>query len=184
MADLSPIMTLFREWEAKFSESADQTKTTDKQSDLLLDQCRAIENQMIPLPASSASDFAAKVIVVTGYGGFAPTDDLLAEAKALAAGRPLEHPDAKLIEFGRQFEAAKAKALPLDREHKALFAAAEKAISEAGIPEGFADRTVEQDRLARKIEQDKDRRASYAAFTKAHSECVRLMKAIHRTKTT
>jgi hypothetical protein len=184
MADLSPIMTLFREWEAKFSESADQTKTTDKQSDLLLDQCRAIENQMIPLPASSASDFAAKVIVVTGYGGFAPTDDLLAEAKALAAGRPLEHPDAKLIEFGRQFEAAKAKALPLDREHKALFAAAEKAISEAGIPEGFADRTVEQDRLARKIEQDKDRRASYAAFTKAHSECVRLMKAIHRTKAT
>lgn len=96
----------------------------------------------------------------------------------------LLHPDAKLIELGKQFEAAKKAAIPLDGKRIALFHATEKAILEAGIPEGAKDRTREQDRHYKKIRRQTGYDAAYDAFTAVHSKCVRLMKAIHRAKAT
>lgn len=98
MADLSPIMTMFREWEAKYAEAGDMAKTTDEQSEALLDRCRVIEHQMLPVPAVSAPEFAAKLIASTSYGGFSVDENglLIAEARALVA-KNVEHSDAELL---------------------------------------------------------------------------------------
>lgn len=184
MADLSPIMTLFREWETKYAEAGDEAKTSDSQSDALLDQCRAIEQQMIPLLATSAGDFAAKFIVRTAYGDFCPADDLIAEAKALVAGQAVAHPDANLIELGRQFEATKADARKRDADCTAPFEAYETARRAAGIPDLPCDQSPEQKVLEKKIYRDTGCKAASDTFNKAHSECIRLMKEIHRAKAT
>lgn len=87
----SPIMTLFREWEAKYAKAADMIATSDAESDDLLAQCREIELRMMQLPAGDTADFAAKMIVSTAYGGFALADagtgGLVDEAVAILADR-------------------------------------------------------------------------------------------------
>ena len=71
----SPIMTLFREWETLFNsydpavdENADRKPS--EAYNARMDLCYDIANQMEALPSTSATDFAAKLIVITGYGDF------------------------------------------------------------------------------------------------------------------
>lgn len=92
--------------------------------------------------------------------------------------------DAKLVELGRQFEAAKASARKLDPDRTATFAAYKAERTAAGIPDVPIDRSPEQRALERKIYRDTGYEAASDAFNKAHGECIRLMKAIHRTKAT
>lgn len=91
----------------------------------------------------------------------------------------LLHPDAVLIELGRQFEAAKAKARPLEKQKFRLYAEYERLARLAGLTDQVEDR---------KADGAIRRRCGYEgvanAFTKVHSEAVRLMKAIHRAKAT
>jgi hypothetical protein len=185
MADLSPIMTLFREFEVKYRQAGDMSFEEEKASGLL-DECRGLEKQIMALPISSAQDLAAKLIANTRYGDFTPDDvgtgGLLDQALALLA--PRGHPDAELIELGRQFEETRAKAIPLDQGRRAAYAACEETIAEAGIPEAFADRTAEQDEFVKSLHREHGFRSTLDAFNKVHSKLIRLMKAIHRTRAT
>jgi hypothetical protein len=185
MADLSPIMTLFREFEVKYRQAGDMSFEEEKASGLL-DECRGLEKQIMALPVSSAQDLAAKLVVNTRYGDYAPdgvgTGGLLDQALAILAVR--EHPDAKLIELGRQFDEIRAATVPLDEKRKAAYVAHEEAIAAAGIPDAFSDRTDEQAQLAKKIAHETGSAAAYDAFSKAHAKLIRLMKAIYRTKAT
>lgn len=83
----SPILRLFCEWEATYAKAA--TVEPESEAGELLARCNVIEKKMISLPTSSAADFAAKIIVFTGYGGFSLESDkgspLIKEAKALVA---------------------------------------------------------------------------------------------------
>lgn len=82
----SPIMLLFREWETKYAK-AGELAFTDA-ADTLLKECRALEPQIFALPATSAVDFAAKLIVNTRYGEFQLEDDdgsFIREAETLVA---------------------------------------------------------------------------------------------------
>jgi hypothetical protein len=96
MADLSPIMTLFREWEATFAEPAKRPSLTNEEHSQLMDRCGDIENRMLALPSRTPADVAAKLIASTSYGGFMIDEDgpLIAEAKALVADGRVEHPGA------------------------------------------------------------------------------------------
>lgn len=185
MTNLSPIMILFHEFEEKYKRAADLTLAEDV-SDGLLEACSDLEKCIKGMPATSAQDFAAKLIVETRYGDFALDDNgeegLLDEALAILAVRV--HPDAKLIEFGRQFEAAKVRACKLDPDRTTSFKEYEAARDAAGIPDLPRDQTPEQRTLVTKIYRDTGYKAASYAFNRAHGECTRLMKAIHRTKAT
>ncbi|MGB3897009.1 MAG: hypothetical protein WA973_00465 [Mesorhizobium sp.] len=176
----SPIMTLFREFEAKCRQAGDMS-VDDKVSDALLDECRSIEKRIMAIPVSSAQDLAAKLIAYTRYGEFmldeAGEGGLLDEAIAMLAVQ--EHPDAELIELGRQFEIAKAKARPLEKERARLFAESERLARVAGLTDRAEDRQAHG-----VIRRRTGYHATSEAFLKAHSDAVRLMKAIHRTKAT
>jgi hypothetical protein len=184
MAKLSPIMTMFREFEAKYEQAGDMS-IEQNVVDVLLDECSALEKRILALPASSAQDFAAKLIVNTRYGDFISgeigTGGLLDEAVAILAQ---ENPDAKLVELGWQFEAAKTKARKLDPARNASFDAYETAKRAAGIPDLPRDQCSEQKALERKIYRDTGYKDASEAFNAAHGECIRLMKAIHRTNAT
>jgi hypothetical protein len=85
--DLSPIMTLFREWEANYHAcSAD---AANDECNAHMDRCREIEARLMRLPSTSAEDFAAKFIVSTLYGDWIEPGDLLSEAKELVKGGAL-----------------------------------------------------------------------------------------------
>lgn len=94
------------------------------------------------------------------------------------------HPDAKLIDLGRQFETT----LVLARKHlktsQALVGHADHLIAKAGIPVRSSDRTKWQQAKARALDRACGYRAATDAYNRQHSECIRLMKAIHRTKAT
>ncbi|MGP2491056.1 hypothetical protein ACTDI4_05440 [Mesorhizobium sp. PUT5] len=83
----SPIMGLFREWEAKYAQTSDPAPS-DEEVDRILDECRELERRMLAIPASSAGDFAAKLLAITSYGQYSLEDDaggsFMAEARALA----------------------------------------------------------------------------------------------------
>lgn len=84
--DGSPIMGLFREWESKYARVTDPTTPEPEGSDLL-DECRALERQMLSIPAISSADFAAKLLAITSYGSYSLEDDagsvFIDEARAL-----------------------------------------------------------------------------------------------------
>lgn len=180
MADASPIMTLFREFEAKHRQASDLS-VDDEVADALLDECKSLEQRILSIPVSSAQDLAAKLIAYTRYGDYTldkrGEGGLLDELLAILAVR--EHPDAQLIELGRQFEAAKAKARPLEKERVRLLAESKRLASIAGLTDRAEDRQAHG-----VIRRRTGYHAVSEAFLKAHSEAVRLMKAIHRTKAT
>lgn len=183
MADLSPVMTLFREFEVKYRQAGDMSFAEEKSSGLL-DECNNLEKQIMGLPVSSVQDLAAKLIVNTRYGGFAPDDigtgGLLDQVLAILAVR--EHPDAKLIELGRQFDETMAAAIPLDEKRKAAYDAINRAIADAGIPESASEWTDEQEKFVDRLHRDPGFHAAVVAFNKEHGKLYRLMKAIHRTR--
>ncbi|MHA6686366.1 hypothetical protein [Mesorhizobium sp. A556] len=184
MADLSPIMTLFREFEAKYEQAADLSVEQDVANGLL-DECNSLEKRMLAAPSTSARDFAAKVIVFTRYGDFAldcaGDGGVLDEALALL--EVSERPDARLIELGKQFERVKAECRPLEREWKKLQRVFAKAREDAGLGE-FDVFTPEIEKAWREISRETGYEPVRRAFMAKHSEAVRLMKAIHRTKAT
>ncbi|MGB3418743.1 MAG: hypothetical protein WBA36_18875 [Mesorhizobium sp.] len=185
MPDLSPIMKLFREFEAKHRQLSDLV-VEDGSVDDLINECESLEERIIALPVGSAQDLAAKLITYTRYGDFTlddvgkggPLDELL----AIVAVR--EHPDAKLIELGQQFEAAKAKARSLEPAYKGAGEKYGAAMSAAGISDFPLDRSEAQQARERELYRDTGFKAASDAFNAAHHQCVLLMKAIHRTKAT
>lgn len=92
--------------------------------------------------------------------------------------------DGKLVELGRQFELALANARKLDPDRMAAFAKYEAERADANIPDAPIDRSPEHRALERKIYRDTGYMAASDAFNRAHGECIRLMKAIHRAKAT
>jgi hypothetical protein len=127
MADLSPIMKLFREWETKFADAGDMVKTTDEQSEALLDRCRVIEHQMLSMPAVSAPEFAAKLISSTSYGGFSVDENgpLIAEARALVA-KNVQHSDAELLTLAAERNRLVELRTPIREKANRLSALAEE----------------------------------------------------------
>jgi len=83
----SPIMGMFREWQAKYERACAPTLPY-QEVDSILDECRELERRMLAIPASSAGDFAAKLLAITSYGEYSLEDDaggrFMAEARALA----------------------------------------------------------------------------------------------------
>ncbi len=134
---------------------------------------------MKALPASSAQEFAAKIVVESRYGDFMLADPGEGGAydEALAILADYEHPDAKLIKLGRQFEAAKDAARPLELELRRASAILQKACKEAGIPDDYTGIEARKP-IARRTGYEK----AYSAFTKAHGKTIKLMRAIHRAK--
>ena len=85
----TPVMTLFREWEATWSRAGSEAETLPQSEiNALMDACNDLEARMLALPSLSAVDFAAKYIAHSGYGGFIIEDDspFSAEAAALVKG--------------------------------------------------------------------------------------------------
>ncbi|MHA6686896.1 hypothetical protein [Mesorhizobium sp. A556] len=182
MADLSPIMALFREFEAKYEQAADLSIGEDVATGLL-DECSILEKRMLAAPSTSARDFAAKVIAFTRYGDFAldcaGDGGILDEALALLAVR--ERPDAHLIELGKQFEQAKAECRPLEREWKKLQRVFATAREDAGLNKVDVF-TPEIKKAWRGISRQTGYEPVRRAFMAKHGEAVRLMKAIHKVK--
>lgn len=89
MAEHSPIMALFREWEAKYRQAGDMS-FEEEVANGLLEECNSLRRQMMATPVISVQDFAAKLIVDTGYGDFMldgkGEGGLLDEALAIVKG--------------------------------------------------------------------------------------------------
>lgn len=136
--------------------------------------------------------------VPTSYEGVVAAIQLVADEEETCGGQPdltvnvlraalgflegVDHPDAKLIELGRQFKVAKAKARKLNPARNASFDAYETAKRAACIPDLPRDQSPEQKALEGKIYCDTGHKDACEAVDAAYGECVRLMKAIHRTK--
>lgn len=85
------------------------------------------------------------------------------------------NPDEELLELGRKFDAAVAEARRRDTERCRLFAEYERIADARDLPE--------EDHAARRaVMKECGYRAAADAFTRPHSEAVRLMKAIYRAK--
>lgn len=82
----STIVTLFREWERLYRAACNLDLPEDE-AVRLLDAMREHERQICSLPATSATDFAAKLVAFTNYGDFMLTPangvDLVREAVEL-----------------------------------------------------------------------------------------------------
>lgn len=116
MSDLSSIMTLFREFEAKHRQAGDMS-LEEEIAIGLLDECRNLEKRIMTIPAASARDLAAKLIVNTSYGdwcnaaddAFGADDEAAAEAAQSKASDAtfaavwniIEHPYTSLSELKR-----------------------------------------------------------------------------------
>lgn len=87
------------------------------------------------------------------------------------------NPDADLMALGRKFDAAVTEARRLDRSRKRLFAKYERMATARGLPmENIAER--------RELMRQTGYSAAVEAFTKPHSEAIRLMRAIYRIQAT
>lgn len=174
----SLIMTFFREYEEKY-ERAGSVLPDEDASDTLLAQCSDIERRMKAIASSCVQDLAAKIVVETRYGDFCISDPgeggVYDEALALLAN--YQHPDAKLIELGQQFEAAKNEARKFKAVWKRTHAIFKKACQEAGLTDDAAGYYASRS-IARRTGHSK----AYSAFSKAHGEAIKIMKAIHRAK--
>jgi hypothetical protein len=69
MADLSPIMALFEQWN-HLRDHSDQPGLDDDELDRRCAQTDAVMKQIGQLPATSAADFAAKLSCITHYGAY------------------------------------------------------------------------------------------------------------------
>ena len=81
----SPIMILFRQWEAEQAAAHD---LPEAECDAACERMHAMQREMCELPATSLQDLAAKVVAHTGDGMFAIEDgsSLWAEVRALVGG--------------------------------------------------------------------------------------------------
>jgi len=65
----TPVMKLFREWEAMLAaEEALPPGTPDQVSDAMLFERIALENRLCETPSQCAADFAAKLVAFTSWG--------------------------------------------------------------------------------------------------------------------
>lgn len=65
----TPIMALFREWQAAWDASM-VYDLTDAEREVHVDEQLRIEELIVALPALNAADFVAKVTTASSYGGF------------------------------------------------------------------------------------------------------------------
>ena len=77
----SQIMALFRQWEQAWHSAGTDD---DEVNALFMDRARAIEDAMMKLPAATGPEFAAKMIVHTGYCGFEVDENSTLYQEALA----------------------------------------------------------------------------------------------------
>jgi hypothetical protein len=77
----SPIMMLFREWEATYSAACNGT---DEVCTALLRKCGKIEARMLSMPATGAADMAAKFLALSHNGYFLIDADSPFVTEALA----------------------------------------------------------------------------------------------------
>lgn len=74
----SELMHLFRAWDAY--DRAAWDVESDEQSDAIYDRLRQLETAMMAIPAATAVEFAAKLIVLTSYGDWMLSREFIAEA--------------------------------------------------------------------------------------------------------
>lgn len=74
----SELMRLFSAWDA--CDRAAWDVESDEQSDAICDRMRQLETAMMAIPAATAVEFAAKLIVFTSYGDWMPSREFIAEA--------------------------------------------------------------------------------------------------------
>ena len=56
---------------------------SDEQSDAICDRLRQLETAIMAVPATTAGEFAAKLIVFTSYGDWMPSREFIAEAAGI-----------------------------------------------------------------------------------------------------
>jgi hypothetical protein len=119
IADATPagnsVMTLFREWEVLNKMQYRPGPEDDETASRDCDRMAQIEDEIMRLPTTSAAEFAAKFIVVSGDGGFCIDENgsLFEEARALVT------PDADLIALEKELDGASAneRAVYAENEH-------------------------------------------------------------------
>ena len=77
----SELMRLFSAWDA--CDRAAWDVETDAQSDAICDRMRQLETAIMAIPATTAGEFAAKLIVFTSYGDWLPSHEFIAEASRI-----------------------------------------------------------------------------------------------------
>lgn len=83
----SLVLALFREWDELQAFWNDRTRSfTEPESDALFAHLSDIEERLLALPVTSLADLAAKLVVGTTFGDFAPDKAVVAECEALLAG--------------------------------------------------------------------------------------------------
>lgn len=87
-APQTPIMSLFRQWEAIWQDSETSTDLSDTAGQIWSDGMYEIELQMREIPAQNPADFIAKITVYSAYGLHGLSDNrqwpgLWAEADAM-----------------------------------------------------------------------------------------------------
>ena len=79
--ELSELMRLFGAWDG--CDRAAWDVETDEQSDAIYERMRQLEAAIMEIPAETAAEFAAKVVVATSYGDWLPSREFVAEAARL-----------------------------------------------------------------------------------------------------
>ena len=77
----SELIRLFSDWDACDREA--WHVESDEESDALCDRMHQIEIAMIAIPATTAAEFAAKIIAFTSYGDWLPSREFIAESAAV-----------------------------------------------------------------------------------------------------
>jgi hypothetical protein len=80
----TPILALFREWEAAEVAANDPSASEDEQ-DASIDLSCEIEKRIVAEPVTCLLDLAAKIVANSSYGDFKLDASVVAEAEALLA---------------------------------------------------------------------------------------------------
>jgi hypothetical protein len=83
----SPILSAFREWDALYDRTyGDPTLDDDDEITRLNQAMKTVEDRVRAIPARTTTELLAKVVMISIYGSFTPSDDadaFLAEARAV-----------------------------------------------------------------------------------------------------
>ena len=82
----TPIMRLFREWDAAEAEVNASDWPLDEDLDEAVEGIHSLEERIASERVTCLADLAAKLIVSTGWGDFGPDKELVAECEAILAG--------------------------------------------------------------------------------------------------
>jgi hypothetical protein len=86
----SELMRLFEEWDA--CDRGAWLVESVEQSDALCDQMRRIETAMLAIPATTAAEYAAKIVALTSYGDWMPSRKFIAESARLCGASRASEP--------------------------------------------------------------------------------------------